>query len=202
MCAHGACVGADIDAVATRAHTRLHAHARSAVHPRAHAPPTPPCTGHPVDNKAPVKYASALRYDEYSSGGASGLVLHRWKLHAIKRGKQLPAGVPAGWGGDNGADGEAASGARAAIEGPGGSARASHNYSVELYDVLADPGERMEISGQHPDTVSHLLAILEAAQADEAPQVQPDPRCGDATLLYDAAVGMDVLAPWCDTRQR
>ena len=163
--------------------------------------------GHPVDKKAPVKHAAAIRFDEYSKGGGQGTMLHRWKLHAYKRGKKLPAAVPAGWGpkqsGVN-AGPKMAVYPKPRILSENASTPSSElttHYTVELYDVLADPGERLDVSSEHPDIVMRMLYMLEAAQVGEAPQVTPDPRCSKASLLHDAGLDIDVLAPWCDTRQ-
>uniref|UniRef100_A0A7S1PLV1 Uncharacterized protein n=1 Tax=Alexandrium catenella TaxID=2925 RepID=A0A7S1PLV1_ALECA len=66
-----------------------------------------------------------------------------------------------------------------------------------LWDVVADPGEHVEISARHPDVVAALKAeLLTALTGYRAYQL--DRACGAPTFEHDQKVG-SAWAPWCDS---
>ncbi|KPK08471.1 MAG: arylsulfatase [Gemmatimonas sp. SG8_28] len=86
------------------------------------------------------------RFFYYRSGELQAVRSGKWKLH-------VPHRYPSMVGAEVGADGM-----------PGRYARGE--IGIALYDLDADPGERVDVAAEHPDVVQRLLGLGEWARED------------------------------------
>jgi arylsulfatase A len=86
------------------------------------------------------------RFFYYRSGELQAVRSGKWKLH-------VPHRYPSMVGAEVGADGM-----------PGRYAQGE--MGVALYDLDADPGERLDVAAEHPDVVEQLRALVEWARDD------------------------------------
>jgi arylsulfatase A len=86
------------------------------------------------------------RFFYYRSGELQAVRSGKWKLH-------VPHRYPSMVGAEVGADGM-----------PGRYAQGE--IGVALYDLEADPGERLDVAAEHPDVVERLRALVEWARED------------------------------------
>ena len=71
------------------------------------------------------------------------------------------------------------------------------NDTYQLFDIAVDPGERTDVSQEHPQIVALLQSKLRAYQRTYVPPIAPDATCGAFAGISHTDHFGPVWHPWC-----